>query len=310
MGKALARKKFQPYKPEKPKAARPPKVKENKVLSQLRKAFEKMEDADPQVPDGYYDEADLYYETALRSLSRLSYTPEDIRSFCIALSDFQRSERFPIKAGTFLSALINKGQHKHYQLNIDHLPALNFLGYHLGSKGKRILIVDGDVDASSFYKMENSHVILNGSAEFCICDHAKGGVVIVKGNCGEGAGECMSGGILIIHGDVGPGLGDGAQNVTIKVYGNAEHVGLGTDLIHPNENVNFSARIFVEGDICTIGSDSDLTFDGTIYHKGKPVYDAGDNFAQVELLKKLGEVCKDGNYTEFLKNYRIVRKKP
>ena len=113
-----------------------------------------------------------------------------------------------------------------------HGDAGSYLGMQM--KGGRIL-VEGSIDAYGACELKNGTVVIRGNTgDFlaaCLPGNKKGmagGVVIVKGDVGDRAGDHMRRGALLIEGNAGDYLGSRMTAGTIAVLGRVgRHIGYG-----------------------------------------------------------------------------------
>ncbi len=138
-------------------------------------------------------------------------TAEDVARFCIILKEFEKEDTFAIKAGLFLSALIEMSNGEQFAINVSHLDAkLIYFGYqnikkvhvigNLGrhtadSHGEQVLdgptvklfpdaefIVDGNVGISAARFMRAGRVVINGTVDRNLGQHRMGGEIHVNGD--------------------------------------------------------------------------------------------------------------------------------
>ncbi len=153
----------------------------------------------------------------------ISYTPEDISSFCFYLEDFCTKENMEY-SGMFISALINLHYRKHtfkgdYFLHVDPLPTtLDYLGkftngaaiYIKGNTGRFVgyeiksgkITVEGNTLGSLGYRMTGGIIHILGNAESEVGREMKDGKIIVEKNTGKFTGERMQGGAVHINGTI------------------------------------------------------------------------------------------------------------
>jgi formylmethanofuran dehydrogenase subunit C len=277
-----ARRRFGNYKDESQKATREAEV-EDTALKRIL-SFWKQKD----LMDGVCDERN--YETLANAIRGIEYTSEDIHKFCIALTDLQDEKDFGMKAGYFLSALINEGQDTEYEINVEHLAGqIDFFG----KNNRKIVTVTGDLgkytgqsmqegsltvkgnvenDAGSF--MDGGELRVEGSADGSLGDMMSGGRIIVKESCGTDVGEKMQGGEIIIEGDAYGNVGNEMEGGSITIMGNmikekVRKMGVYTLFgTVGNEmqggEIHLNGRYFLRK-TCIKG--------GKIYHKGKLIVD-------------------------------------
>ena len=217
--KAAADSRFDKYKREKPHPVRKPDIKENKALKALKEAWQSFKYFSDD--DDFELEIDHNYTEATK-LTRISYTPYDIQLFVISLAEFQDEEHFSLKAGIFLSALINNGRGSSYIIDVTHLSEkISYLGY---LNNKTIKVV-GNVDISLGEAMRTCSIVLEGNAgDFTGCDMS-GGNLVIKGNAGQNIGHGMFGGIIIANGSVSNEVGQYMEGGEIHINGDLSSLG-------------------------------------------------------------------------------------
>jgi hypothetical protein len=194
---------FGRYKPEEEKAVRKAEVVEDETLKQMKKAWKKFK----------FDHTTVYqmYAAALRAIKPLRCSAADVAKFSIALSEFQWDKiestfgyGFDMKAGVFLSALINKGADSDYVIHTSHFAGKIWL---LGSFNTKNIIVDGDVGACCGELMGRGSITVKGDAGDWCGVQMKGGSIMVKGSVGDKCGQEMKGGKIVVEGEIA-GIGE------------------------------------------------------------------------------------------------------
>ena len=210
---------FDRYKKEKPHPVRKQDIKENKALEALKEAWQSFKYFSDD--DDFDLEIDHNYTEATK-LTRISYTSHDIQLFVISLAEFQDEEHFGLKAGIFLSAVINNGRGSSYMIDVNHLSEkINYLGY----LNNKIIKVLGDVDISLGQAMRAGSIVLEGNAgDFTGCDMS-GGNLVIKGNTGNYLGDRMLGGIIIVNGSVSNEAGRHMEGGEIHINGDRSSLG-------------------------------------------------------------------------------------
>jgi hypothetical protein len=269
-------KRFGRYKDEGEKAVRVPQVAEDQTLKRLKEAFLKVHCNDILIRRQYYDA----YMDAVRGLE---YTSKDVEKFGIALAEFQDMEHFALKAGYFLSALINNCPDGDFVVHTGHLDReIGFLGLFNtknitiegdagGTLGYRMesgrIIVEGNANGAAGTSMKAGEIVINGDAAQTLGQGMKGGKITVRGNSLSHAGWLMENGEVVICGNSGNALGGSMKGGKITVRGNAGNsVGIAMT----------GGQILVEGDC---GSLADNIRGGKIFHKGKLIFPKGDGDA-------------------------------
>ncbi|NYZ74269.1 hypothetical protein H0O00_03940 [Candidatus Micrarchaeota archaeon] len=202
-GSALAMAKgFGRYKPEEEKSVREALVSQDPMLEKLKRIYKGLKcnpDRDRPSPVEAFEPENEFWSLLTAFGRRLNCSDKDVEAFSLALADFQHEKDFPMKAGLFLSALINGGKSKTYTLRTNHLEVPpDYIGY----KNRKTIVVEGNAGDNVGSTM-------------------KEGLITVKGNAGYGVGDWMEGGRIIVEGDVDYNLGVGTKDGTITVKGDA-----------------------------------------------------------------------------------------
>jgi formylmethanofuran dehydrogenase subunit C len=210
--RVAANKRFGRFRPEEERIARKTDVKEDAVLELLKRAWADFR-FDPKKHFG-----DDNYEAALEAVKGIPYCSSDVEKLSLALAEFQGIEGFPIRAGNFLSALINGGSDSDYVIHTDHLDQkIDFLG----RRNRKKITVMGDVGSEVGYGMDGGSITVKGDAEDNAGKWMRDGLIAVEGNAGENLGFCMQGGLVVVEGDAGDTVGHGMKGGVINVRGNA-----------------------------------------------------------------------------------------
>lgn len=218
---------FRRYKKETKQEVRKPDVKENKALKEIKEVWQRFkysyddrDEVDTEVFGNYVEASAL-----VKVFARLPYTPKDVQLFAIALAEFQEEPHFNLKAGVFLSALINNGSAKHYNLDLSHLSHLSegicFLGY----ENNKIVNVTGNVDVGLGQEMRAGRIVLDGNAGVFAGSDMSGGTLVIKGDVLDNLGDGMSGGKIILHGSAYPDVGKDMSGGEIHLNGDPARIG-------------------------------------------------------------------------------------
>jgi formylmethanofuran dehydrogenase subunit C len=200
--------KFGKYRPEEEKAVRKVEVVEDETLKTLIAAWK----AYPFAPV-----AGKTYEHALETVKPLEYSASDVESFSIMLAEFQNEKDFTIRAGLFLSALINQGKDRDYVIRTAHLEVpLDYICY----QNTKNITVKGDAGDWCGGDMKGGSITVNGNAGARVGGYMKDGAITVKGNSGAIAGERMEGGSITVNGDTEYGAGSEMWGGTVTIEGN------------------------------------------------------------------------------------------
>ncbi|MCX8163109.1 MAG: hypothetical protein N3D10_00970 [Candidatus Micrarchaeota archaeon] len=122
---------------------------------------------------------DYYYNKALNSIKSLEYTSIDVQKFCFELKNFEnQADDFKVKAGLFLSALINQSKEQKFLLDTTALSSkIHYLGY---SNTKEI-VVNGNVGNNLGSNMEKGKITVYGNAGTNVGYLMKGGEIYIEG---------------------------------------------------------------------------------------------------------------------------------
>ena len=207
--------KFSRYKPEEEQVVRKAEVFENRTQKQLKDVWKAC---------GYTRLPNADYSRMANALAGLRYSAKDIEEFSLALGGLEGEERFPLKAGVFLSALINNCHEQVFAVHIAHLAEKpDCMGY----RNTKQIIVRGDCGNSLGYEMMGGSITVEGNVGHWTGGFMKQGAITVKGNAGHDIGQLMEGGSITIEGDAGQTVGSGMRGGSITVNGDA-----GSDIGH------------------------------------------------------------------------------
>jgi len=251
------------------------KIVRNSRLSRLINNFEDFfshELSFNETVDNEYSEVEKY---CLKNC-----TSSEINEFLLLLPTYQDMNRFCVKSGLYLSALINNSQNENIEISTTHLSVYpRFLGCF--NEGKNIKIngnvdwcvgykmiegrmtISGNTGDLAGYEMLGGHIVVENDTAHKLGSDMQGGKIVVRGNTGWYAGGKMVNGEIIVMGNVDRSIGDGTMGGRITVYGNAgPDVG---SLMHGGE-------IYLNGDYESLADDMK---GGVIYHKGIPIVKNG-----------------------------------
>lgn len=181
---------FRGYKPEKERAVRTPKVKEDTTLRTLKDAWRNFE---------WYKGTryDTLYKFACDAIEGIGYSAKDVEKFSLALAEFQDETWFGTRAGMLLSALVNKGKGDGYTIHTNHLAVeIWWLGY----ENTRNITVEGRLGRFIGLSMDGGSITINGNVEAYIGISMKKGTMIVNGHAGNNIGYEMKGGEIHLNG--------------------------------------------------------------------------------------------------------------
>src|SRR4030095_3116884 len=152
-----------------------------------------------------------------RFVAGLPYNSGDVERFSIAVSAFSEEENFPLKAGRFISALINNSTDEKFTIHVGHLAlAPDFLCY----ENAKDVTVNGDVN-SEFGIFNKGRITLNGNAGPELGSMVESGRIMVNGSVRSRAAESMKGGVIIVRGDTGRDIMKSATGGAVLALGNA-----------------------------------------------------------------------------------------
>lgn len=213
-----ADRRFRRYRTEKEQAVRMPEVVENETLTQLKDAWRRF-NYDP----GIEKTIQHNYPKAVKAIADLEYTAEDVRNFSIVLAEFQGEKNFFLKAGLFLSALINNCQDNEFIVYTYHLKTqLNAIGF-LNEKN---ITVKGDTGVGTGSDMKGGSIMIEGDTDSMLGFCMGSGTIVVKGNAGYIVGDAMKGGTIIIEGNAGISIGREMKGGEIHVNGDRGYLGI------------------------------------------------------------------------------------
>jgi formylmethanofuran dehydrogenase subunit C len=197
---------FKGFQPEEEKASRKAEVQESEAVRQMKVAWKAWRYSDIS---SYQD-----YRAILPIINNLQYTAKDVEGFSIALVEFQDEDNFSVKAGLFLSAVINSGNDSNYEIHTQHLKMPpDVLGYN----NEKNIVVNGDVGYMVGGEMRGGSITVNGDAGSSVGEWMNGGNIVVNGNGGHSIGEQMRGGCITIKGNVGSEVGSGMEDGNILI---------------------------------------------------------------------------------------------
>jgi hypothetical protein len=200
--------KFSRYRQESEKTSKKADVKEDQVIEQLKAAWKRYRHVRTNTrPAMSYRplynfpnilmNTDDNYRNALRTLEGIAYSASDVERFAIAIAEFQDEKEFHLKAGIFLSALINSCEDEDFTIQTAHLSNPPKF---LGMKNKKNITVEGSVGDLLGYQNRGT-ITVEGDAGVQTGREMEDGRIIIKGNVGCATGFMMVGGLLRIHGD-------------------------------------------------------------------------------------------------------------
>jgi len=192
---------FGKYKPEEEKEVRKTEVKEDKALEQLKAAWKRFR----YDPEDYEESWNCW--NASKKVRGINYSARDVEKFSFALFEFQDEKYFSLKAGTFLSVLINKGKDTDYVIHTRHL--------------------NKEIDGLGLFNTKN--LVVDGNAGMDVGNGMKKGSITVNGNAGAYVGAGMEGGKITLNGNASHDVGQGMEGGEIHLEGNYGNLGYGME---------------------------------------------------------------------------------
>lgn len=131
-----------------------------------------------------------YYLAAVKQIQSLKYSAKDVEECCALLAKFQNVSEFSIRAGLFLSALINCGSDNTYVIHTNN-PRLKV--HYLGYLNRKIININGDAGNYLGFGMKRGVITVDAAGDF-LAYRMEGGRIYVKGSVGVSSGQFMIGG--------------------------------------------------------------------------------------------------------------------
>jgi formylmethanofuran dehydrogenase subunit C len=309
-------KRFGRFKDEDEKAVRKPDVKANPALEGMMQAWEGFRNT--ELKEEFYrggkEYGDLLYEHALASMAHLHevrgprYTSKDVEKFSLALTEFQGHgvDEFGVRAGPFLSALINNGYESDFIIHTRHLEEkIHYLALH----NTKNITIDGNAGDCLARCMSGGKITVEGNAGYAAAENVKGGEIVINGSCGYGLGGEMKGGKIIVNGNVGQAAGGHMENGEIVVNGDCNSdlgAGMKGGKIVVNGNAGDCAgNKMRKGEIVVNGNCG--RFLGLFMGGGK-ITVKGNAYTYVGCGMENGEILIEGHCGDFLGGEYFERK--
>jgi len=203
------------------------------------------------------DPFSFVYLQALDLAKNLMYSSKDVEKSSIILAEFQDEEWFFVKAGLFLSALINNGKEENYTVHTRHLQcSFRNLGY----RNRKNIVVEGDANVGAGECMEDGSIIVKGSSDGDVGRNMKGGNITIEGDAKDHVGNLLKGGVIVVKGDAGSWIGYRMEGGVTTIIGNAGY---------------FVGQEMKGGEIHLYGKYKSIenVIHGKIFHKGKLIVD-------------------------------------
>ncbi len=189
-------------------------VVKSSILESLGKKFEKFKYNTKNNPSEY-----VFYMTCLDLIKELNYTAKEIKDFSMVLKKYEKHKFFSIKAGLFLSALINTSKESGFEIITAHLLKIDYVGYF---NQKKLTVFGNLGDYAGMYGKKGGNLIVQGDVGYCTGQWMHDGKIIVKGKAGEGTGNAMYGGKIIVKGSAGTITRYASEGGEIYVEGELE----------------------------------------------------------------------------------------
>jgi hypothetical protein len=146
----------------------------------------------------------------------LACTSKDIEEFSLALSRFQGDALFDLKAGLFLSALINHCPERICVIHTSHLyEGISELGF----RNTKDIVVEGDVGLLVGFEMKGGRILVRGSGGNSAGRSLENGDIILEGNVCHAVGLSSRGGTITVKGDAGQEVGAWMDGGNIHIFG-------------------------------------------------------------------------------------------
>jgi hypothetical protein len=282
--------KFKGFRHEPLHEVRAKKVETNPAIGKMREAWKACK---PLNPDDFRNT----YADMVEKIGNPNHCAKDIETFCIVLAGFQDETDFSIRAGLYLSALINNCEGDGFVIPTSHFTEpIQDIGFRntkritvKGNAGDSvgsnmeggIIVVEGDAGGSVGINMVQGSIVVRKDAGDTLGMFMKGGSIIVAGNIGDDAGWSMDAGAITVKGNAGENLGRNMRGGVISVNGDAgESVGLAmkNGIITVGGDAGDNVCLNMEGGEVHIngsvfGSIYDGFIGGRIFHKGELIID-------------------------------------
>lgn len=169
---------------------RKPIVRKDMVLEQLKVAWEQFKDSATlhnEDRDGLIENEDI--ARLIQDIQGIPYGADDVAALCLELSGYEKKEWFSVKAGAFITRLIQRGEDREYQLFVSHLVVpISFITLLTDKK----VTVDGNVGVGAGHKMQDGTLIISGNGGDIVGEGMSGGVIHLN-DCYESLGKVKSG---------------------------------------------------------------------------------------------------------------------
>jgi formylmethanofuran dehydrogenase subunit C len=204
----------------------------------------------------YYE----YYQTISKELKGTEYCAKDVTEFCKHLGRLlQGDESSRRKGGLFISALINHGADKDYELDLTGLkPSLSGIGY----KNQKNIRIRGSVDERCGEDMQTGRIFITENATGSIGTVMKDGEIHILGDAitpgGSGIGMSKRDGSITVYGNANGIIGTSMAGGKITICGNAVSANIGELMVGGQIRIKKNAS----GDIANSMRGGEIIIDG------------------------------------------------
>lgn len=256
---ALARRKFERFKKEKPKAGREFKIERNPFTEEVISLWQRVRDCEGfRTYHGRGIFTTSYTGIASYVSSRVrKFSSEEIHEISKLLPYFEMTEpQFYEIGGRLLSALIMSSQDTDFLLDLSKSSPLRYV---TTSSGNRV-VIEGDLGNKIADWMQGGELVIKGNVGHYIAGFLQGGKITVEGDAGNFLCTDMDKGEVIVKGDAGDNAGSGMRGGTLHIEGNAgEKLG---------EKMK-GGTIIIQGDYKSLGKPA--CNPGRIIHRGEQI---------------------------------------
>jgi len=210
--------KFGRFSPEAERTVRIPEIKSDPILSKFADAWRECDSSGGRI---VVVDWEMAFPDIPKLISALRFTENDVESFSLALISFQNEPNFPIKAGLFLSALVDVCPGADFIIHTAHL---SLPPESLGYENKKKVVVQGSVGRELGNGMRSGSIIVKGDAGFCAGDMMQGSEIVIEGDAAANLGTMMNGGKITVHGHADRYVGDEMNSGVICLDGTYDRI--------------------------------------------------------------------------------------
>jgi hypothetical protein len=211
---------FGNFKAEPEREVRKVSLERDNEIEVLKRMWEKIS---MDLERDYHFEVQNYsgaYAKILKMARKSRYSAKDICAFSLALPEFQGDAFFRIRAGIFLSALINNCKDQEFVIHTAHLPPIHFIGF----DNKKNIVVEGDAGNRVGVGMKGGSIIVKGDAGMVIGGEMIDGTISILGNAGSHIGYFMQGGSITVGKHAGTEVGRRMHAGEIRLNGGYDEI--------------------------------------------------------------------------------------